>query len=115
MFGSLGLPEFVLLAAIIGTLVWMMRGRGTKRISLGWYCQHCGSLGAPKTRVKGSFWIEVILWFCFLVPGVIYSVWRLTTKDKVCTACGALNMIPVDSPKAQAARLTLAPGEVKAS
>jgi len=67
------------------------------------YCQSCGSVGRPKTRVKGSFWIEVLLWFCFFVPGLIYSIWRPTTKEQVCPVCGTPNMIPVDSPKARAA------------
>lgn len=67
------------------------------------YCPNCGTVGTPKTRVKGSFFIEVILWLCFLFPGIIYSIWRLTSKDKVCPSCGAPNMIPSDSPKARAA------------
>ncbi len=67
------------------------------------YCQHCGTIGRPATRVKGSFLIEVALWLCFLVPGLIYSLWRLTTKEAVCPRCGAPNMIPTDSPKARAA------------
>ena len=67
------------------------------------YCQHCGTVGQPKTRVKGSFLIELVLWLCFIVPGLIYSIWRLTTKEKVCPKCGMPNMIPADSPKASAA------------
>jgi hypothetical protein len=67
------------------------------------YCQNCGSIAAPTKRVRGSFFIELILWLCFLVPGLIYSIWRLTTKELVCPKCGAPNMIPADSPKAKAA------------
>ena len=64
-------------------------------------CQNCGAVGRPTKRVKGSFLIELVLWLCFLVPGVIYSIWRLTTKELVCPQCGAPNMIPADSPKAR--------------
>jgi hypothetical protein len=64
-------------------------------------CQHCGSFGGSRKYVKGSWWIEVMLWLCFLVPGIIYSIWRLTTKE--CPICGAPNMIPVKSPRAPAA------------
>lgn len=67
------------------------------------YCSNCGTVAAPKTRVKGSFLIEIFLWLCFLLPGLMYSIWRLTTKEKVCPQCGAPNMIPADSPKARAA------------
>lgn len=65
------------------------------------YCSNCGTVDTPRTRVKGSFFIEVILWLCFLVPGIIYSIWRLTSKEQVCPSCGAPNMIPSDSPKAR--------------
>lgn len=67
------------------------------------YCQNCGTIGQPRKRVKGSFGIEIILWLLMILPGVIYSVWRLTTKELVCPKCGAPNMIPADSPKAKAA------------
>lgn len=67
------------------------------------YCQNCGAVGVPKSRVKGSFLVEIVLWLCFLIPGLIYSIWRLTTKEKVCPTCGAPNMIPTDSPRAKAA------------
>ena len=64
-------------------------------------CGNCGSLGKPKKRTRGSFFIEVILWICFIVPGVVYSIWRLTTKESVCPKCGAPNMLPKDSPRAK--------------
>ena len=67
------------------------------------YCSNCGTVGTPKARTKGSFIIEVFLWLCFILPGVIYSLWRLTSREKVCPACGSPNMIPLDSPKARAA------------
>jgi hypothetical protein len=51
---------------------------------------------------KGSFLIEFLLWVCFIVPGLIYSIWRLGTRHKGCPSCGG-PMIPVDSPVARAA------------
>lgn len=67
------------------------------------YCQNCGTVGVPKKHVKGSFWIEVVLWLFLILPGLVYSIWRLTSKELVCPSCGAPNMIPTDSPKARAA------------
>lgn len=61
-------------------------------------CRNCGTIGKPKMRTKGSFLIELVLWLCFIVPGVFYSLWRLTTKEKVCPSCGATNMVPLNSP-----------------
>lgn len=51
-------------------------------------CPNCKYEGAGKYGVKGSFAIELILWLCFIVPGLIYSIWRLTTKGMRCPQCG---------------------------
>jgi predicted RNA-binding Zn-ribbon protein involved in translation (DUF1610 family) len=64
------------------------------------YCQNCGTVGRPKTATRGSFLMEVFLWLLLIIPGLIYSLWRLTTKMKACPKCGAPHMIPTDSPKA---------------
>lgn len=64
-------------------------------------CTNCGFNGNPKTKIKGSFAIELILWLFFIVPGLIYSMWRLTTKEKVCPACGKNSMLPADTPRGQ--------------
>ncbi len=64
------------------------------------YCPHCGTFGYPKMTIKGSFLTEVILWLFLLLPGVFYTLWRITTKCKGCPCCEAPNMIPADSPKA---------------
>ena len=61
-------------------------------------CSNCGTTGKPKTVTKGSIFIEIFLWICFLIPGLIYSIWRLTTKYKACRTCGAGNLVPLDSP-----------------
>lgn len=53
------------------------------------YCQNYGTVGKPKTVTRGSFLMEVFLWLLLIVPGAIYSLWRLTTKAKVCLRCGA--------------------------
>lgn len=68
------------------------------------YCDRCGAVGAPKTDTPGSIWIEVVLWLCFVVPGLIYSIWRLNKRHRVCATCGSPELIPADSPKAVAAR-----------
>lgn len=62
-------------------------------------CPNCGYVGKPKKKTKGSFWIEVILWLMFIVPGILYSVWRISSREKVCPKCGNPHMIPLDSPR----------------
>ena len=68
------------------------------------YCTACGSVfKTPKTVTRGSIIIEIILWLCFLVPGLIYSIWRMTTRYKACPNCKSLTVIPADSPIAKKA------------
>jgi hypothetical protein len=62
-------------------------------------CARCGVQGSLKSETKGSFLIEVILWLMFIVPGLIYSLWRLSTRRKVCGACGSPELVPLDSPR----------------
>jgi len=64
-------------------------------------CSNCGYIGKQKTYTKGSFIIELFLWLMLIVPGIIYSLWRLTTKFKACPKCRAPNMIPIDTPRGQ--------------
>lgn len=62
-------------------------------------CAACGSTGIPKTDTPGSFLIELLLWCFFLLPGLIYSIWRIASRKKVCPLCKSAEMIPLDSPR----------------
>jgi hypothetical protein len=64
-------------------------------------CTQCGYVGKPKRAIKGNGFIEVILWLCFLIPGLIYSIWRSSSRYKVCPKCGNTALIPLDSPRAK--------------
>jgi len=64
-------------------------------------CPNCHSQAKPKAMIKGSFLIEIVLWLCFIVPGLIYSIWHSGTRYRACPACGETGMIPLDSPRAQ--------------
>lgn len=72
-----------------------------------WYCLQCGQFGSPRTITKGSFLIEIFLWLMLIVPGVIYSLWRLTSKFKGCRFCGSTSLVPPTSPKAREARAAI--------
>ncbi len=61
-------------------------------------CATCGSVGKPKKVTKGNILIEIFLWLMMILPGLIYSIWRLSSKMTVCRACGAATLVPVDSP-----------------
>lgn len=66
-------------------------------------CLKCGTVTFPKKEVPGSIAIELILWLFFIVPGLIYSIWRLSNKRLVCSACGHRDIVPADSPAAKQA------------
>jgi hypothetical protein len=59
-------------------------------------CSICGTQAKPKVKVKGSIFIEIVLWICLIIPGLIYSLWRSTSaaRYKICPACGqTINMM----------------------
>ncbi len=64
------------------------------------YCQVCGSVGKPKKFTPGSLLLEIVLWLLIIVPGVIYSFWRLSSRRAVCSVCRSPNIIPATSPNA---------------
>lgn len=64
-------------------------------------CTSCGNIGQPKRITKGNLLIEIILWLAFLVPGLIYSIWRLTSRYDACPVCKKESMIPTDTPAGQ--------------
>jgi len=61
-------------------------------------CTKCGFVGQPQDITKGTLVMEICLWLLFLVPGFIYSIWRLASRHKGCPKCKSADMIPVDSP-----------------
>jgi len=76
-------------------------------------CPNCGTIGNPTTVTKGSFIMELALWLCFLVPGLIYSLRRLTTRyNNACPKCKSV-MLSTDTPKGQKLMKEYQNGEVK--
>jgi len=73
-------------------------GRGKVSDDGKYICPHCGTRGTPRTQTRGSILIEIVLWLCFIIPGLIYSLWRITTRQPVCPGCGERGMIPVSTP-----------------
>jgi hypothetical protein len=61
-------------------------------------CTRCGTVANPTRFIKGSDGLEIVLWLCFIVPGLIYSVWRQSSKYAGCPACGG-EMISTSTPR----------------
>lgn len=51
-------------------------------------CMTCGHEGKTVKVTKGSLALEIALWVCFILPGLFYSIWRLTSKQYACKKCG---------------------------
>jgi len=66
------------------------------------YCPQCGHVGAARKQMRGSLAVELLLYFFFIVPGLVYSLWRASTKAPTCELCGQPGVIPADSPRARA-------------
>ena len=64
-------------------------------------CTTCGHTGKPVKLTKGSFAIELLLWLCLFIPGLIYSIWRLTSRYDACPKCKKTTLIPLNTPIAQ--------------
>lgn len=62
-------------------------------------CLECHFIGNPIEETRGNFFVELMLWLCFIVPGLIYTIWRLTTRGKVCPVCKSGSLIPENSPR----------------
>lgn len=74
-------------------------------MSVSWgqlICLDCGSIGRPKKLTQGSFVVEVALWLLFCAPGIIYSLWRICCKRRVCSVCQSARIIPPGSPQGRA-------------
>jgi len=61
-------------------------------------CTTCGTIGNIKRQARGKMWLEIVLWFCYIIPGVIYSLWRTSNYRNVCQTCKGEQFVPIDSP-----------------
>jgi len=74
-------------------------------------CTQCGTVGFMKQYTKGSMLTEIVLWLFFLLPGLIYSLWRATTNYWGCPQCASPNVIRINSPNAQKFFTETKPGQ----
>lgn len=78
-------------------------------------CFTCGAIAFSKNKHKGTIGIEAGLFLISVMTAalnlflgglvfitfVIYCIWRLSSKHKVCPNCENTTVIPVNSPVAQ--------------
>jgi hypothetical protein len=103
----LGYVIFAVVAAVLLRPVYIGFIQGKDEHEGRKHCMTCGIDAVPAEENKGNGLIEIILWICFILPGLIYSIWRRTNVVEICPSCGARPMVPFASPSAINHRKTL--------
>lgn len=52
-----------------------------------YYCPNCKNDVKGKKWTPGSFIVEIILWLLFILPGLFFSLWRLSKRKTICEIC----------------------------
>lgn len=54
-------------------------------------CPTCQYVGEPENIAKGSRKIEIVLWCCLVLPGLLYTMWRNSRDGQYlgCPQCHA--------------------------
>ena len=86
---------FVVAIFVVGARAFLSSRRSGESL----ICTTCGAqTDMPQSKTRGSFVIEVVLWLALIIPGLLYSLWRQSTRRKVCPACGSATLILADTP-----------------
>jgi hypothetical protein len=90
------IPLLALVAVfVVGTRAVLSLRRSEESL----ICTTCGTqTDMPQSKARGSFVIEIILWLAFIIPGLLYSLWRQSTRQKVCPSCGNATLIVANTP-----------------
>jgi len=78
------------LLCIVFLFVYLYKGFAIlprKKVTNTIRCPNCNYTGPGKKIIKGSIAAEILLWVMFLLPGLIYSIWRITSKYYGCPKC----------------------------
>ena len=67
-------------------------------------CMECGCQRDPIDAKRGLLVIEIFMWLLYILPGVIYSIWRRVRKHKVCPNCRNPSMVLTSSSRAMEMR-----------
>jgi hypothetical protein len=65
-------------------------------------CTQCGTIRDKAfEEIPGSVTLEVLLFLCGIIPGLLYATWRNSRRRKVCPACGSEKIVGLSSPVGQ--------------
>jgi len=63
-------------------------------------CMECGCQRDPIDAKRGLLVIEIFMWLLYILPGVIYSIWRRVRKQQICPNCQNPSIELTSSPRA---------------
>jgi len=67
-------------------------------------CMECSCQRDPIWVKRGWLVIEIAMWLLYIIPGVIYSIWRRVRKQQVCPNCLNPGMVLTISSRVMKAR-----------
>lgn len=70
-------------------------------------CMECGCQRDPINVKRGLLVIEIFMWLLYILPGVIYSIWRRLRKQEVCPNCLTPSVVLTSSSRAMGMRRLL--------
>ena len=70
-------------------------------------CTECGCQRDPINAKRGLLVIEIFMWLLYILPGVIYSIWRRVRTLQVCPKCRNPSIILTSSTRAMEMRRLL--------
>ena len=76
-------PTLMLLLVGVPVGVICLKRRVQKALTGCLVCTTCGHHGEPVPLTKGDIGTEIVLWLLFLVPGLLYSLWRQTSRNSM--------------------------------
>ena len=56
-------------------------------------CKNCGEVSNAIIKTKGSIIIEIFLYLFYIIPGVLYTLYRVTNKYPICQHCESKEII----------------------
>jgi len=66
------------------------------------YCPACGLVARGMPVPRGRLSLELLLWMAFLLPGLLYTLWRVSNPHRVCVSCHHAGLLPLDAAQEQA-------------
>lgn len=99
--------EMLIFIVMAGIVLFFVRGVLGIAIGKKMHCLTCGTEDTVARVRRGNVAIEIILWILFIIPGLIYSLWRINSRHDACRACASTVLVPIKSPAAAQHRKAL--------